>query len=207
MSVSIQQAASNTFAAWLATKMTGVTVGSRWPSPDKALPNKAITVVTAGPRRDIPLALKQLEKTNNGALNVDVIWQVAACTQPLQLDVWAHSDFERDDILARLDTFLHYGEGSLAGVTNADPVGHSVLLALGDGWQAYDTIADFYFSDPDIDDSSETVGRDIYRATYRGDANFMLAIQKTSVRQLQINLTMFLDGDIPLTPITYSVEP
>ncbi len=203
--VSIQQAASNTFAAWLATKMTGVVVSSRWPAPDRPMPAKAITVVTAGARRDIPFGPNILSQVNNGINQTDVVWQVAACTQPLQLDVWAHSDFERDDMLAHLDTFLRYGDGSLSGVTNADPVGPSVLLRLNDGWEDFDTIANFYFSDPDTDDTNDSVGREIYRATYRGEADFMLAIQKTSPRQLSINFSMFLDGES--TPTTFSAVP
>lgn len=199
--ISIQQAATNTFAAWLTTKMAGVVVSSNWPSPDRELPNKAITVITAGARRDRAMDLSIIKQVNNGTTNVDATWLTTACVQPLQLDIWAHSNFERDDILAKLDTYLHWGEREINA--NSDPVGPSVLLALGDGWEAFETIADFAFADPDTDDTSDSVGRDVFRATFRGTADFNLAITRTSSRQKHINFSMFLDGDSAAT--TYSV--
>lgn len=192
--ISIQQAAGNTFCTWLQALMPDVKISSSWPSPDRKLPAKAITLITAGARRDMPLQRNQIKSTNVGSNQTNTVWQVAACTQPLQLDVWAHSNIVRDDILARLDTFLHYGEGSLTGNTNADPVGASVLLYVGEGWDNFDTISDFYFSDPDTDDSPEMAAQDIYRATFRGEANFMLAIAKASPRIIQNNFPIFLDG-------------
>jgi hypothetical protein len=203
MSVSIQQAAANAIATFLASKMAGVSVKSRFPAPDKDLPPKAITIITAGNRRDTPIDPRILSQVNNGLTQVDAVWQIAACSQPFQLDVWAHSDFDRDAMIADLDKYLNYGERGL-GVGNYDPVSSGLLLNLADGWQAYSSTADFWFAEPDTDDTSVSAGSSTYRASFRGDANFMLAIPATSPRQLIINISMFLDGDTAAT--TYNTD-
>ena len=194
LKTSVQQAAANAFATWLATKLgNDVVVEPRWPSPDKRKNPKVVTVVMAGPRRDTPIDLRQLSTTNVGATNVRTVWQVAACTQPFQLDVWAESDVELDDIIARLDEVLHTGESSLASLVGAMPVGHGNLIAVGDGWDDFGTIADFSFEEPDTDDSGDTADRNIYRATYRGDAHFMLTVSTLTARQLVIKFLATLN--------------
>jgi hypothetical protein len=202
MIVSIQQAANNALVAYLAPLLSDVDVTSNWPSPDRELPEKAITVLTAGARRDQPLDPKQLKNTISGLTQVNTIWQVASCIQPFQIDIWTHSVIERDDLVARLDILLHAGASALGTIVNQDPVGNSLLLPVLDGWEASNTTADFEFDHYDDDDSSDSSGRNIYRSTFRGDGNFMLTITKTSARQKQINLSMFLDGDTTAT--TYS---
>ncbi len=202
MKVSIQQAANNALVAYLAPLLTDVKVSSNWPSPDRDLPEKAITVITAGARRDLPLDPKQLKNTINGDTQVDTIWQVASCIQPFQIDIWTHSNIERDDLVARLDDLLHAGASALGTSVAQDPVGNSLLLPVMDGWEVSSTTADFEFDHYDDDDSSDTSGRNVFRSTYRGDANFMLTVTKTSARQKIINISMFLDGDA--TAITYS---
>jgi hypothetical protein len=192
--VSIQQAACNSLAGYLEQILTDVVVEPRWPAPDKKKVPKAITIVTAGSRRDLPIPIRYLQPVSVPGANDDVtaIWQVAACTQPLQLDIWTESDVERDDIIARLDECLNAGESALTDVYNPDPVGHGVLLALGDGWTT--SSADFYFEAPDLEDLSDSVGRASYRATYRGDANFMLALTKTTASQKLINFKIALSA-------------
>jgi len=203
MSVSVQQSAANALKTFLESKMdAAIKISARWPSPDRDLPAKAITIVTSGARRDIPIERKLLKQTNNGAKNVDSVWQLAACTQPLQLDVWTHSDFERDAILADLDVYLNYGEKGL-GVGNYD-MGSGLLLNLADGWEAYSSKADYAFEDDSTEDSSVSVGHVTYRATLRGNAYVMLAVPSTTPRQLLINFSMFLDGDTSAT--TYNTD-
>lgn len=204
MSVSIQQAACNALATFLASKMTGVTVAARWPAPDKALPRKAITVITAGSRRDTAIERKLLSSANSGDTDVDAVWQIAACTQPLQLDIWAHSDFERDAMMADLDIYLNSGETGL-GVGNYE-VGSGLLLSLANGWDAYDTTGDFAFDESSTDDSSDAVGVSTYRATYRGNAYVMLSVPSTTPRQLIINFTQFLDGETDADAITLNTD-
>ncbi len=203
MSVSIQQAASNSIATFLKSKMPGdVVITSQWPSPDKALPAKAISIITAGARRDTPVDRKLLKTTNVSTNQVDSVWQIAACTQPFQLDVWAHSMFELDAIMADLDIYLNYGEKGL-GSGNYD-IGSGLLLNVGDGWEDYDTKADFYFGEPDEMDSSQADRVKSYRGLYRGDAHFMLAVPSRSARQLVIRFSEFLNGDDVAT--TYDTD-
>jgi hypothetical protein len=185
MAVTIQQAAVNALATWLTSQLTGgVTVATRWPSPDRPLPAKAVTILLAGARTDIRLDPEILSATNLGDFQTTVVWRLMACTQPLQLDVWAQSDFERDDIMAQLDTALNAGESSLAGAY-ANPVGHGCLVAVADGWPA-STTADFVFNSPDIDDSPESAKRSEWRGTYRGEVHVMLSVTKVSARQVSI---------------------
>lgn len=197
MRTSVQQAAANAFAAWLATKIPGVTIEPRWPSPDKKKPSKSISVVMAGRRRDTPIDLHQLKLTNVGAKEVDIVWQIAACTQPFQLDVWALTDVERDDLIARLDEVLHSDASALGTDPFANPVGGGCLIALADGWEATSTIADFVFDDPDTFDTSDTVGRSLYRASYRGNAHMMLTVTTRTARQVAINFLMRLSESDP----------
>ncbi len=202
MSVSIQKAAENALAAFLSSKMTGVTVIAGWPSMNKDLPAKAISVVAAGSRRDTPIERKLLKATNSGDLNTAAVWQIAACSQQFQLDVWAHSDFERDSIMADLDIYLNYGERGL-GAGNYD-VGNGLLLDLNNGWDDFDTKADFFFGEPDTMDTSEANHVKSFRGIYRGDSHFMLSIPSTTPRQILINFSMFLDGDTVAT--TYDTD-
>lgn len=182
MAVSIQQASANAFAAWLHAQMPDVTVFSRWPNFTR-LPAKAISVVTAGARRDIHLDPHLVSATNSGSTDTVGIWQVAACFQPFQLDVWTTSHVDRDDIVARLDGFLRADASALTGAYNPNPVGNGVLIAVQDGWQTAGTIADFQFENPDTDDTGDEVSADQYRASYRGGAGVMLTVAKTTARQ------------------------
>lgn len=199
MSVSIQQAAANAFAAWLASKLPDVEVEPRWPAPDKRKPPKSITLVMAGSRRDTPLDPRVLKKTNTGATQTTATWQVAACSQPFQMDIWTTREVDRDDIIARLDQLLHSGDLSLSGVFNPMPVGHGTPIAVMDGWEDFGTIADFSFEEPDTDNEADTADRAIYRATYAGDANFMLTVTTVTARQVAINFAQRLSetSDFP----------
>jgi hypothetical protein len=79
-------------------------------------------------------------------------------------------------------------DGGQRGDVLEDPVGHGVLLVLADGWET--SIADYTFDGPDYEDLSDTVGRSVYRATIRGDANFMLTVAAVSARQALIQFKL-----------------
>lgn len=197
MSVSIQQAAVNAFADYLQSKLPDVVVEPRWPASDKQKPQKSITIVMAGPRRDTPIDPKMVKKTNVGATQTSSTWQLAMSSQPLQLDVWATRDVDRDDIIARLDQLLHVGDSILGGY-NPDPFGYGALVKVLDGWEDFGTIADFTFDEPDTDDTGDTPVRAIYRATYTGEAYFMATVTKLTARQVAINFVQRLsETDIP----------
>src|SRR5689334_9544536 len=120
--VSIQQAARNALAAWLTSELapagggSGVTVEPRWFEPDQQLPARAISIIGAGPRQVEwlePDILAQAENAENPA-QIDITWQLGAVQQRVQLDVWAQSDVELDDLVARLDRSLNAGERGIA---------------------------------------------------------------------------------------------
>lgn len=192
MRVSIQQAAANAFAAWLQDKLPTVPIISRWPSPDRAKPLQSISIITAGNRRDTPIDLRILSKTNVGEKQTKAVWQHTACSQPMQLDVWAQSDPARDDLLAQLDDLLHVDQASLASSFAPTPVGTGNLIAVADGWEECGTIADFNFEEPQLEHGSDDHGRSIYRASFRGEAYFMLTSTVTSPRQTVITFKQYL---------------
>lgn len=193
MRVTIQQAANNALAAWLASKLTtDIVVEPRWPTPDKLKTPKMVTLTLAGSRRDTPIDLRLLSYSAYGDKQTNAVWQVAACTQPVQLDVWAPTDVELDDILAQLDDALHVDQFSLPSALSATPAGTGCLVALADGWDACGTIADFSFDSPDVDVTSDAQARRLYRASYRGESNFMLTVNSTTARQVAINFQLML---------------
>lgn len=187
--VSIEQAISNSLAFYLATSLPGVDVQPRWPVPSKNLPTKAVSVVPVGRRQYFDtsesfirfLSSEEAFLTDdqgntlvdgNGDPLIDdkhrvYTYAVAACSQALQLDVWATNDFDRDDIVARIDDALSAGLGTTIGTVNDDPFRDGPLLALSDGYSGF---ADFTFDGPLKDDSSDSSSRSEYRATYTGTA-------------------------------------
>jgi len=196
MSVSIEQAAQNALARWLTRELDGITVWDRWPEANVRLPAKAISVLRAGTRRDealdpTPIAQRDIEGAPGRAV---FTWRMRACTQPLQLDVWAHSDVARDDLLARLEPALNASKArsmpSLA-LVNADPVEHGLALLLADGWSGF---VSYWFDEPSITDNPDAVQRSEYRATYRGWAAMQLTIDAASTHLARAQLRVLLDG-------------
>lgn len=178
--VTLQQAACNALATWLTTELADVTgtlvVEPRWFSADRLLPEKAISIVFAGPRR-IEWTQAEALVTSVVAVDpgedptVDVTWMLGHAMQPLQLDVWARTDVELDDLIARLDTALNKGASGLS-IANVDPVAPGLLLALGDGWTP--GTADFSFEEPQTQHTASSANEGEWRATYRGRANALL---------------------------------
>lgn len=190
--VSIQQASVNALALWLGSVMPDVQVLGHWPN-GAILPPKAISIVTAGQRRDTPLDSLIYASTPSGATNAVVQFQVAACYQPVQLDVWTTNYAVRDDIMARLDIFLRADASALVGAYNAPPVGNGVLVAVADGW--LNTIADFVFQSADTDETGDAVQASQFRATYAGGAHVKLTVTKTTARQKLIQFQLRLNGE------------
>ena len=180
---SVEQAANNALAAWLTTQLAsvddGVSIEPRWPDPDKTLPEKAISIITAGPR--------QLEFCDPKPLGPGVLssgnlytyqWHYAEVVQPIQLDVWCQYDVQRDDLVARLDDALNSGAAGL-GQTNIDPVSGDLILALSsaDGWG--NSNANFVFGSCQLTDTADNAQQAIYRATYRGEAQVSMSVLST----------------------------
>lgn len=202
--ISIQQAACDALTRWIQANITDATVSSRWPTVDRPLPNKAITVITAGARQDTDIEARLLAQTDLANNQASIVWQIKVCEQPLQLDVWAKTDAERDDLLARLDDVLNYGEAAL-GLAGEfyDPARTGLLLPVVDGWPT-GTTADFTFDGPDTPDTSDAAKRAEFRGMIRGSVYVALTVTRTSVLQVQLILKQRLnDGaDVDVMTIT-----
>lgn len=193
--VPVEDAARNTLASWLRTELGSVTgvvsVESFWMEADRKLPAKQISIINRGPRSVEWLQPEVLASANidleGGApvKKADVTWALAVFEQPLQLDVWARSEPEVKDILARLDASLNKGERGL-GIANSDPFRAGLLRPLGDGWGP--GIVDFLFESPDVMQSPDSQGRGEFRAMYRGRASGQLTQSGRSPRLARILL-------------------
>lgn len=187
--VTIQQAARNALARWLIDELAatpdGIAIQPRWFEAGRSLPPKSISVIDAGPRKVEWGDPEILAVVNNGAANVDATWSVGDVEQPVQLDVWAQSDLELDDILARLDVALNARARGL-GVSNAEPVGPGLLLNLDDGW-APGTV-EFVFDEPSSFSTADDVNVAEWRAMYKGTASMRLCAKATSARIARVSL-------------------
>lgn len=190
---SIQQAARNALSTWLTAEFSSedITIEPRWVEADRQLKPKQITIIDAGPRDIEWLDLEVLASTNvdteggEDVAKVDATWNLGFITQPVQLDVWAQTDVELDDIIARLDESLNKGARGL-GVTNVDPFAAGLLLTMADGW--HPGTVDFLFEEPVILQSPTSVGEGEWRAMYRGRATAQMVQTARSPRIARILL-------------------
>lgn len=186
--VSVEQAAVNALGSWLSRALgPGVVVSTRWPEPSKKLPERAITILRAGPPEGEPVDPIVVGRADTGPHTSLFTWRLRALRQPLQLDIWARHHAARDEMLAELDVSLNVGMGATIGAASADPVRNGVVVALGDGWTG---TADCYFDRPDVFDSPDAATRSEYRATARGWTDVDLTITAPSARLAVIR---FLD--------------
>lgn len=167
---------------WLKTRLTAdIDVSPRWPAEGEILPPKAVTVILAGNRRDMAWEPRIIAAQNDGSVGSTIRAQVVACEQSFQLDIWATSDVERDDILAQLDDALRWDSTPLDGIADWS---NGLLLRLTDGWE--DTFADLSFDGVDNTDTPDSVMRFEYRSTIRADASFILSVTRSVARQTAI---------------------
>lgn len=216
--VTIQQAARDALAAWLTTELSavaGLVVQPRWFSVDVPLPAKAISIIDAGPRRIEWTDPEVLATTVIDAKTVEGVWAIGDVQQRVQLDVWAQSDVELDDLVARLDTALNARARGL-GIANVDPVGAGLLLNLPGLWAP--GIVDFAFDEPDVDQTADSANQAEWRATYRGAASMRLTAKAISPRLARIALKQRLSESdaasvnkdvmtVSATGETYTTEP
>jgi hypothetical protein len=215
--VTIQQAARNVLASWLVAELSTVTGGvatePRWVESDQKLPSKRITIIDAGPRDIEWLEPEALRTTNvdleagNPVKKVDVVWGLGFITQPIQLDVWARSDVELDDIQARLDASLNKGSRGL-GLSNVDPFEPGLRRHLVDGWAP--GIVDFLFEEPVLLQSPTSVGEGEWRAMYRGRATAQMTQTGRTARIARVllkNRIYVADADLSAAPVTTVIVP
>jgi hypothetical protein len=222
MNTSIQQAAANALARWLADRVprylelptgyaadgtelfglfvddgtvnsseafisgdTTVSVSTRWPEPDVALPAMAITVLLAGQTKDEILQPRMVTSRNLSSTKLLTTWQVLERTQPLQLDLWARYDVVRDALIAAMDQVLNLG--SLPG----EYAGANLALDLADGWTGK---AVFDFEGPRTQDGPNAVQVSEFRATYEGEARAVLYVTAATPKLARIRLQQALDS-------------
>jgi hypothetical protein len=188
MKVSVEQAAVNALGSWLARALgPAVAISTRWPEPTKKLPERAVTILRAGPPEGEPVDPIVVGRVDTAEHTSLFTWRLRALRQPLQLDVWARHHAARDELLAELDVALNTGMGPTVGVANADPVRHGVLVPLDDGWTG---TADCYFDRAEVFDSPDGATRGEFRATVRGWTDVDLTITAPSAR---LAVVRFLD--------------
>ena len=182
MAVTIQQAANNALAAHLSTNLPDVRIEEHWPDPSNRLILPTITILHAGPRQDLAIDMRDLAYRVVGN-TVNFKTQLSACHQPLQLDIWASDQVQRDNIIARLDFVL-----------NMDTINggymHGLNLAPLDADNWSDTFFDFYFESPELDDTPFDAFVEEWRCRYRGHAWMMLAVDRTAPRQSIIDFQL-----------------
>lgn len=182
--------------AELAQSIDGIVVTPDWPDPDQPLAARAVTVLTAGPRTDEHV---DFEVTGAEELSPpDPVlkryrWKVKACTQGIQLDVWATRAVDRQAIRAALDAALHAGPSRTLGLAGRMPVRDGVLLALSDDFHR--GFAEFTFDSWEDSDGPSLRERE-YRATLPGETQAILEIEAESPRMAEIGLKVAL-GERP----------
>lgn len=201
--VSIEQAAANALCTYLAAALgSGVSVESRWPEPEKELPDLGVTVLLAGEAQHQlvtstePFSSQELVPPD--ATKKRYRWKVAEVVQPLQIDCWAKYDVKRDDLRARLEAALQAGDQ-----TEDFPVPPGLDLALlpADGWEG---TVEYIFQAFGNLDNPNAAQQSEWRATARGEAHVALYIDAVSARMAHLTLRQKLNGgaaiDSTVTP-------
>ena len=204
MPVSVGQAACNALAAYLTTEFgttpMDVTVNARWPTFGPNLPSRVISIIPVGRRQrlDVQASLDVVSRTNLNATTACVGFRLGSYIQPIQLDVWARYDTDRDEVIAQLDNSLTAGLAQTLDPTlNADPVRDGIVLALLDG-DGFTGNVEFWFDEPDIGDAPDSVVRGQWRATYSGEARGVFYRSATVPRLLKPTLALAgAEGAIP----------
>lgn len=204
---SIMQAASDALGAYLQTALgSDVVVYTSWPNPDIKLPGQnktgAVTIISTGPRQTEVDATGYAREVSRAELVppdpilMSYTWDVALFRQNTQLDVWATSFVECDDLLARLDLALRAGTGATLGHANADPFRDGCLVKV-DPADGYDSFAEFSFDGQDDNQTPAQSGRDEWRATMSGECAVNYTVTKTlpRLKTLRIRLKVKESGD------------
>jgi hypothetical protein len=191
----VEQAACDALQVFLAQQLTGVTVGSRWPAPDKPLPAKAVTITRVGARKDFEVARQVTKVTSIDSKTATTRYRVKACTQGVQLNVWATNGAVRDDIQGRLDAALNLGtlytiDPAVTGIARSVVRdGPLVMLNPASGHEGF---ADFTFDGAMIPDTPESIGKDEFCAIYQGELSVQLDLVATTPLLLRVLLQQHL---------------
>lgn len=189
--VSVGQAAANAMAKWLGSQLgKDVTVRAKWPQASTRAKTKVVTIVPIGRRRRLDAISPTyiVARTNTTAVNATnpqarALLRLGFYMQAMQIDVWATSYDERDDLVDQLDDALSASPQQTVIGTSGQPIelddfvwdGGTVLQLLpADGYVSQDgslpPCVNMAFDEPEVDDDPDSVQRGEYRATYFGEA-------------------------------------
>lgn len=186
LTVSLEQAAANALRTWLAAQFADATVSGKWPGRAKKLPQRAITVLIAGPLPTDEEVFPEVVDTQIvDATHSVYTWRIACGRLPLQLDMWASSEAYLDDMCARMLDALNTGMGQTIGAFNAQPFRSGVVLPMGDGWTGN---TDCVFDYAERQHSPEQAQVEEWRATCRGTADVNITLKTTSPRLVSVKL-------------------
>jgi hypothetical protein len=209
MKVSVSRAAVQALGAWLTQSLEGVTVRDKWPPAGVPLKGRVVTIVAVGNRErgDSYGTVEIASRTNISATQCRIRFRQGEVSQPLQLDVWAGSDVDRDDVIAQLDQVLHAGRSETLNIKNSvqtvgsDPWSDELTLAF-DPTGPYDgDYCTFLFDDVAIDDTPESIQRAEYRATFLGSSKMPFSTFKVVPRLINATFAQQVTQDV--TPPNY----
>lgn len=205
MAVTVQQAAVNALRAWLASELPDAVVFDRWPAPERELPPKAVTILLAGKARDdITIGQRIVKTVPLDPTTATYSWRFGTRYHPVRIDLWATSDYDRDDLMERVDQALHKGPKFTLGLPLGDPVRDGPLIALADGHEGY---ADFTFESPDP--SFPETAESEWRASFDGTVAVDLIVTADSPRllvvKLQAKITELKPSSAPADLYTYTL--
>ncbi len=205
--VSVEQAAQTALQVYLQAEMDAqysggperCIVSDSWPEPDSGLPRRAVSIIPAGPRDDMYVQEQDIRREDLAGPDSNpklYTWRVAACRQPIQLDIWSTYASHRDDLLARLQDSLRKGQGHTLGIPNSMPVRDGVLLAL-DPASGFRGFADYTFDGPSKTDTARSPRVREYRASIMGFIDVDLTVKAPSARLARVLLQFALGSTTP----------
>lgn len=146
----------------------------------------SLNTLSSASAQDIPTLIAraaEIRQKVNGHFGATIIeWAIRSAELPIQLDIWATSRVELDDLIARVYPLLDM-DGTAAQLDRGPRTG--LLLTLSDG---YDGVVDVTFDPPYRMVSESPVGRSEFRATSSGLAYFNVTIKAQTARMAVINL-------------------
>lgn len=192
----VEQAACDALRLFLAGEFPGVPIIGRWPAADKPLPDRTISIVRVGQRKEFEIDKAMTNVTPIPNTNtVTTRWRVKAITQGVQLDVWSTDGAARDDMQGQLDVSLNKGtrytiDPSIEGLSRST-VRDGPLVAF-DPASGHQGFADFTFDGVLITDTPDAIANDEFRATYQGELSAILELTTTDPLMLRVLLQQHL---------------
>jgi hypothetical protein len=180
-----------------------VHVNDYWPSETK-LPPRVVSIIEAGRRDDVRQQAILVKSEELDPTTGVYTWAVAACTQPIQLDVWGRDETTRNSLVASLDDYLRRGTRYTLDDPLGDPIGDTLLLRLKpeDGHEGY---ADVTIGGPSNTDTPDAVERKEFRSTYSGEISVELCVRSTEKRLLRVQVEMALGHTDPKPPFNFEI--